>query len=71
MAESLGLTDRVAAVIEDLIERTPRALDALAKRLPEDFPTELFDTVANGMTAAVKRLAREPDRRSVASVRKR
>jgi len=71
MAESLGLADRVAAVIEDLIERTPRALDALAKRLPEDFPTELFDTVANGMTAAVKRLAREPDRRSVASVRKR
>jgi serine/threonine-protein kinase HipA len=36
----------------------------MARRLPEDFPAELFDRVANGMTDAVKRLAREPDRRS-------
>jgi serine/threonine-protein kinase HipA len=71
MAESLGLGDRAAAMIEDLIERTPRALDALTKRLPEDFPAALFDNVANGMTAAIKQLAKEPDRRSVASVKKR
>ena len=71
MAESLGLADRATAMIEDLIERTPRALDALAKRLPGDFPAALFDSVANGMAAAVKQLAREPDRRSVASVKKR
>lgn len=71
MAGSLGLGDRIAAMIENLIERTPTALDALAKRLPEDFPAELFDRVANGMTTAVKRLARAPDRRSVASPGKR
>lgn len=71
MAESLGLGDRVAAMIEDLIERTPRVLDALSKRLPEDVPAALFDGVANGMTAAVKRLASEPDRRSVVSTSKR
>jgi serine/threonine-protein kinase HipA len=71
MAGSLGLGDHAAAVIEDLIERTPRVLNVLSKRLPEGFPAVLFDSVANGMTAAVKRLAREPDRRSVASVRKR
>lgn len=71
MAESLGLGERAAGMIEDLIERTPRVLDALAKRLPEDFPAELFDSVANGMTAAAKRLAREPNRRSVMSAEKR
>jgi serine/threonine-protein kinase HipA len=39
--------------------------------LPEDFPAELFDRVASGMTDAVKRLAREPDRRSATSIGKR
>jgi serine/threonine-protein kinase HipA len=63
MAESLGLADSVAAIINDLIERTPRALDALASRLPQDFPVALFDSVGAGVTAAVHRLAREPDRR--------
>ncbi len=71
MAESLGLGDRAAAMIEGLIERTPRALDTLAKRLPEDFPAALFDSVSNGVTAVVKRLAREPDRRSATPVEKR
>ncbi len=71
MAESLGLGNRAAAMIEDLVQRTPRVLDALAKRLPEDFSATLFDSVASGMTAAVKRLAKEPDHRSTTSVRKR
>ena len=71
MAESLGLGDRISAMLEDLIDRTPRALDAIAKRLPEDFPAELFDRVASGMTDAVKRLTREPDRRSATSIGKR
>lgn len=71
MAHSLGLGDRATAMIEALIERTPHALDALAKRLPEDFPAALFDSVATGMTAAVNRLAREPDRRLAGSVKQR
>jgi serine/threonine-protein kinase HipA len=71
LAESLGLAERAAAIIESLIERTPRALAALAKRLPEDIPAMLFDSVANGMTAAVRQLAREPDRRSATSIKKR
>lgn len=71
MAESLGLGDRVAAMIEALIEQTPRTLDAVSKRLPEDFPAGLFDSVADGITAAVKRLAREPDHRSIEPTRKR
>ncbi|HEY8587651.1 MAG TPA: type II toxin-antitoxin system HipA family toxin [Rhodanobacter sp.] len=71
MAQSLGLADRASAMIEDLIERTPRALDALARRLPDGFPAALFESVAKGTSAAVKRLAGEPDRRSVAPVNKR
>ena len=63
MAESLGLANRIASIINGLIERTPTALNALAKRLPGDFPAELFDSVATGVTAAIKRLTREPDRR--------
>jgi len=63
MAESLGLADSIASIITDLIERTPVALDALASRLPQDFPAALFDSVRAGVTEAVKRLAREPDRR--------
>ena len=71
MGESLGLGDRTAEMIEELIARTPHVLDALARRLPEDFPAELFDSVADGMTAATERLAKEADRRSTVSVRKR
>jgi serine/threonine-protein kinase HipA len=71
VAESLGLPDRATAMIESLIERTPSALDALAKRLPENVPVALFDSMANGMTAAVKQLAREPDRRLAAPIKKR
>ncbi|WP_235499586.1 type II toxin-antitoxin system HipA family toxin [Frateuria sp. Soil773] len=70
MAESLGLADRAVAMVGDLVERTPRVLDAVAKRLPDDFPAALFDSVADGMTSAVKRLAKEPDRRAGASRRK-
>ncbi|TAL89985.1 MAG: hypothetical protein EPN69_01150 [Rhodanobacter sp.] len=70
MAQSLGLGDRATVMIEELIERSPRALDALAKRLPEDFPAALFDSMANGVMAAVKQLAREPDGRSATATRK-
>jgi serine/threonine-protein kinase HipA len=71
MAESLGLGERAVAMIEELVEHTPRALDAVAKRLPEDFPAVVFDRVAGGMRAAVTQLANEPDRRSSALRKKR
>jgi serine/threonine-protein kinase HipA len=70
MAERLGLGERAVAMIEELVEHTPLALDAVAKRLPEDFPAVVFDSVADGMRAAVKQLANEPDRRSNAPHKK-
>lgn len=64
MAESLGLSEGAEPIIAELIEHTPTAFDAVAERLPEDFPMALFDSVRGGTMAAIKRLAREPDRRA-------
>lgn len=66
MGRNLGLTDRVEALIAELIERTPAAFDTVAKALPSDFPGDLFESVRNGTQAAIERLAREPDERSKA-----
>lgn len=64
MARSLGLADRVEALITELIERTPAAFDAVANTLPENFPAPLFDSLRKGTEAAIKRFAREPDQHS-------
>lgn len=64
MATSLGLTEGAEPFVDELIERAPIAFDTIAERLPEDFPSALFDSVRAGTTAAIKRLAREPDKRS-------
>ncbi len=64
MAESLGLADAAEPIITELVEHTPTAFDAVSKRLPEDFPVALFDSVRAGTIAAIKRLACEPDRRA-------
>jgi serine/threonine-protein kinase HipA len=64
MAASLGRAEGIEQIIAELIERTPSAFDTVAEYLPEGFPIALFDSVKAGTTAAVKRLTREPDRRS-------
>jgi serine/threonine-protein kinase HipA len=64
MAQSLGLVDGAEPLITELIEHTPAAFDAVAKRLPDDFPMALFDSVKAGTVAAIKRLGGEPSRRA-------
>ena len=64
MAESLGLVGGAEPLIAELVEHTPAAFDAVAGRLPESFPTALFDSVRAGTLTAIKRLAREPSRRA-------
>jgi serine/threonine-protein kinase HipA len=64
MAESLGLAGGSEPIIAELIEHTQTAFDAVALRLPEDFPMALFDSVRAGTMATIKRLAREPSQRS-------
>lgn len=65
MAERLGLPDGTEPIVTELVDRAPGALDAVARRLPEGFPTALFDSVRAGLLAAAKRLGREPVRRAV------
>jgi serine/threonine-protein kinase HipA len=47
------------AVIDDLIERTPRVVHAVSNCLPNDFPTQLAESIFNGLIAAARRLANQ------------
>ncbi|MCE5232512.1 MAG: type II toxin-antitoxin system HipA family toxin [Mizugakiibacter sp.] len=62
MAERLGLPE-APALVDALIEQTPRALDRVGRRLPPRFPEPVFVAVERGMRGAAKRLGAEPDRR--------
>lgn len=61
MATALGLERPASALIEELILAVPKAMASVGERLPEDFPRACFDAVAVGATAAVRKLASEPD----------
>lgn len=49
-------------LIQDVIDTTPAALDAVAARLPAGFPMKLADSILDGTRAAVRRLAAEQPR---------
>jgi len=50
-------TDGARAVINELIERTPRVVDLVSNYLPKGFPSQLADSILTGLTAAARRLA--------------
>lgn len=62
MGEQLGFTD--AEWLERLPTAVVAALERVAQRLPGDFPGLLFESVAEGVRQAARRLAGEPDRRA-------
>lgn len=47
----------VGAVINDLIERTPRVIQVVSAQLPSNFPPDLADSILEGLRAASQRLA--------------
>lgn len=47
----------IGAVIEDIVDRTPAALAAVAAALPADFPSRVAEPILAGVQAAAKRLA--------------
>lgn len=55
-AARLGLTSP-GAIIDELVERAPRALDRVAARLPHAVPARLFEPIDRGVRGAVRRLA--------------
>lgn len=46
----------VDGLIQDVIDRTPVALDAVAAKLPPGFPAHVADSILNGTRAAVRKL---------------
>lgn len=46
----------VDGLIQDVIDRTPVALDAVAAKLPAGFPAHVADSILNGIAAAVRKL---------------
>lgn len=62
MGRKLGLPG-APALIEEIIERTPRALENAAAQLPRGFPQHIFDAINTGMRQAAKRLGSEPGQR--------
>ncbi|WP_395701009.1 type II toxin-antitoxin system HipA family toxin [Aquabacterium sp.] len=46
----------VDALIQDVIERTPAALDAVVAKLPSGFPSHVADSIIGGIKAAVGKL---------------
>jgi len=64
MGAALGLSE-VPGLIDELLEQTPVVLDELAARLPDGFPSTVFEAISDGMTNAAKRLSKEPDKRKV------
>lgn len=46
----------VDALIDEVIDRTPSALDVVAARLPPDFPAHVAEAILGGVRAAVGRL---------------
>ena len=50
--------DNMTEIVIEVVERTPSVVDAVASRLPSDFPPDLFDNVAGGLRKSAKKIAR-------------
>ena len=47
-------------LIEQVLERTPGAIDAVARKLPENFPGRVAETIFRGLHTSAEQLARMP-----------
>lgn len=51
-----GSGQGVDALIRDVADRTPAALDEVVAKLPSGFPAQLADAILGGIEAAIGRL---------------
>lgn len=58
-ARRCGIGETVQGILSGLIEATPRATEAVAKLLPQNFPAHVSEPVLKGLQDAADRLARE------------
>lgn len=56
MAHKCGLGADMEPLIDELLSRTPRVLEAVSRALPPDFPPDVFEAVAGGLRRSAKRL---------------
>jgi serine/threonine-protein kinase HipA len=56
-AQQLGYADHVEPLIEDLLARTPVAIESVIKQLPEGFSSHVAQTVLGGLEKAAGKLA--------------
>jgi hypothetical protein len=48
------------SIINEVVETTPRVIDAVATSLPSGFPTDLFECVTRRLRSAAEQIARMP-----------
>lgn len=49
--------DQVEGMIEEMIQRTARAIEAVETQLPEDFPVEVAESIFGGLAQQARKLA--------------
>jgi serine/threonine-protein kinase HipA len=57
-ARLCGLGRDMDAIIDDVVDRTPRIIDEVGADLPTGFPARVFDVITKGTTGAAERLKR-------------
>ena len=60
-ARRCGLGKDMEAIIDDVVERTPRVIDDVGAKLPKNFPMRLFEVITKGAARAAIQLARRRD----------
>lgn len=59
-ARACGLGRDMESIIDEVVAKTPRAIDAVAASLPRGFPTGLFECVTSGLRGAAAQIAKMP-----------
>lgn len=55
-AKLMGIGQRAEPAIEDILNRTPKVVDAVQRDLPSDFPQAILEPILAGLTEQSKRL---------------
>lgn len=55
-AKACGFGDGMQTVIDDVLAKTPRVVEQVGAALPPDFPGDVFEAVARGLTESASRL---------------
>lgn len=59
-ARRCGLGNDMEPIIQDTIDMTPKVLEQVGNNLPQDFPMDVFDTIAAGVQSMAKILREMP-----------